>query len=416
MSLTKARSYRLTKTACYIVNVAMAAVGAMSPLLFVTFRNLYGISYTLLGLLVVINFCTQLLIDVLFTFFSSRFDLKLIIRIMPALTVAGMLIYAIMPNLFPDSAYLWLALGTVIFSASAGLCEVLISPVIAAIPSNDPERDMSMLHSSYAWGLVIIAIVGTLFLKLFGSENWMFMTLIFSLIPIVALVLFAISPIPDMNGESESQKGTHKIFSVGIMLCVFCIFLGGAAEGAMTQWISSYIENALGIPKMVGDILGMAMFAAMLGLGRTLYAKYGKNIINFMIFGMISSFVCYLTASLVLNAYVGLFACVITGFCVSMLWPGSIILVGEKFSGIGVAAYALMAAGGDLGTSVAPQLVGAVADGVASSEVAARLSQTLSLTTEQIGMRAGLLTASIFSALGAIVIISIKIYFKKRRA
>jgi hypothetical protein len=98
-----------------------------------------------------------------------------------------------------------------------------------------------------------------------------------------------------------------------------------------------------------------------------------------------------------------------------MLWPGSIILVGEKFSGIGVAAYALMAAGGDLGTSVAPQLVGVVADGVASTEKASQISQTLSLTTEQIGMRAGLLTASVFSALGAIVIISIKVYFKKKR-
>ena len=48
--------YKRIKFACYLTNVAMAAVGILSPLLFETFRNSYDISYTLLGLLVVINF------------------------------------------------------------------------------------------------------------------------------------------------------------------------------------------------------------------------------------------------------------------------------------------------------------------------------------------------------------------------
>lgn len=407
------KKYKLTKLACYTTNVGMAAVGAISPILFVTFRETYGISYTLLGFLVVINFCTQLAVDLIFTFFPSMFNIRKTIITMPLLTISGLLIYSVMPALFPSSAYIWLSVGTVIFSASAGLCEVLISPVIAAIPSDNPERDMSKLHSTYAWGLVGVVIFGTLFLSAVGTKNWMWLPLVYSLLPISTLIMFANSYIPDINVNSKKEE-KGKLFSAGLLMCFFCIFLGGAAEGAMTQWISGYVERALGIPKIFGNILGMAMFAAALGLGRTLYSKYGRNILNFMMFGMGSSAVCYLVASLSGNAYAGLIACVLSGFCVSMLWPGNIILVGEKFPAAGVAAYALMAAGGDLGCSVAPQLVGAAADIVSSSALGNALANTFGITSEQIGMRSGLLIAGIFPLLGVGLTIAMKHYFKNK--
>ena len=70
------KKYTLTKYACYSTNIAMAAVASLSPLLFVTFREMYNISYTLLGLLVVINFSTQLLVDLVFSFFTRFFNIK----------------------------------------------------------------------------------------------------------------------------------------------------------------------------------------------------------------------------------------------------------------------------------------------------------------------------------------------------
>ncbi len=55
--------YTRLKLACYSGNLSMSIVGNLSPLLFLTFRTLYGISYSFLGLLVTINFFTQLGID-----------------------------------------------------------------------------------------------------------------------------------------------------------------------------------------------------------------------------------------------------------------------------------------------------------------------------------------------------------------
>ena len=83
------------KAACYTANITMAIVGNLSPLLFLTFRTLYDISYSLLGLLVLINFFTQLMIDLVFSFFSHKFNITWTVRIMPILGAVGLLIYAL---------------------------------------------------------------------------------------------------------------------------------------------------------------------------------------------------------------------------------------------------------------------------------------------------------------------------------
>ena len=49
--------YGRIKAACYINSVGMAAVANLTPILLLTFRELYDISYSLLGFLVLVNFC-----------------------------------------------------------------------------------------------------------------------------------------------------------------------------------------------------------------------------------------------------------------------------------------------------------------------------------------------------------------------
>jgi len=276
-------NYTKTKYACYYAYLSMASAYSLPPLLFVTFRETYGISYTLLGTLVLVNFCTQLTIDLIFSFFTRFFNLKKTLRTMPLLTSLGLFTYAVIPMLFPEHAYAGLLTGTVIFSISAGLCEVLISPTVAAIPSDTPDRDMSALHSLYAYGVVTVILISTLFLKIFGTHNWMYLTMFWAVLPIFSFILFSLSPMPEIDVSHDPSSGSGKQRTFGMALCVLCIFLGSAAENTMTNWISGYMENALGISKVLGDVLGMALFAVLLGLTRTWYAKYGKNITNFLL-------------------------------------------------------------------------------------------------------------------------------------
>ena len=75
-----------------------------------------------------------------------------------------------------------------------------------------------------------------------------------------------------------------------------------------------------------------------------------------------------------------------------MLWPGALLFMEENIPGAGVAAFALMAAGGDLGASVAPQLMGMVADAS--------------------GLQAGMLVCSAFPILGVVLVLVTIGYFK----
>jgi len=410
------KGYGRVKAACYTTNLTMSVVSNLTPILFLTFRELYGISYSLLGLLVLINFFTQLSIDLLFSFFSHKFNIPLAVRLTPMFACVGLVLFAAAPILFPNHIYLGLALGTVVFSASGGFCEVLISPVIAAIPAEDPDRELSKLHSVYAWGVVFFVIAATLLLLLLGHENWQYVALIFAIVPLISSVLFVGAKIPEMK-TPERASGMLRLFkNRTLWLCVLAIFLGGATECTMAQWSSGYLEMAIGIPKVWGDICGVAIFSATLGLGRSLYSKYGKRIEKILLLGAVGACACYLTAALCPIPWIGLIACGFTGFCASMLWPGCLIVGSERFPASGVFIFAMMAAGGDLGASVGPQLLGIVADSVAAAPFAAELASQLSLTAEQIGMKAGMLLGALFPLCAIFVYIKLWRDAKKKTA
>ena len=103
-----------------------------------------------------------------------------------------------------------------------------------------------------------------------------------------------------------------------------------------------------------------------------------------------------------------------TGLFTAMLWPGTLIYVEEKFENVGVAIYALMAAGGDMGASVAPQLVGILSDKFSLTDLALKISEMFNISTEQVGMRAGVLAAGFFPIAGVLCVLCMKKYFKER--
>ena len=220
--------------------------------------------------------------------------------------------------------------------------------------------------------------------------------------------------LPDMNmeqNETKMAKSKHRIKS--ILLCMMCIFLGACAENTMSNWISVYTENVLHMPKVLGDIFGMSLFAILLALTRSAYAKFGKNISSVLMMSMVGAIVCYFVVAISPNAVLSLIACVLVGICTSMLWPGTLILMEKKVPAVGVAAYALMAAGGDFGASFAPQTLGIVVDKISVTEWATTLGNHLSLTPEQVGFKFGMLIATIFPILGVILLIYMKNHFKK---
>lgn len=393
-------SYRMLKAGCYCCSLSMSVVLNLSPLLFLTFRQLYGLSYSQIGLLVLLNFLTQLAMDLLFSLFSHRLSVPVFMKLSPVLVATGLVLFTLWPWFFPTHAFWGLVTGTLLFSAGGGLTEVLTSPLIAAIPNKDPDRQMSRFHSIYAWGSVGMIGVSALYLWLFGVQNWYWLALGLLIFPVLAFCFFEKSQFPSLDEFSKKTTDRSLLRQRQVWWLVLAIFFGGAAECTMSQWSSSYLEAVFGIPKLVGDTLGVALFSLAMAIGRSWYASFGKNVHRIMKIGAVGATLCYLTCALINWPPLALLACGATGYFVSMLWPGSLILSARDFPKGGVLLYAMMACGGDLGASVAPQVIGLITDWV----LALPKVSFLGVTGEQAGMRLGLVFGALFP-IGAIAVL-----------
>jgi hypothetical protein len=75
----------------------------------------------------------------------------------------------------------------------------------------------------YAWGVVGVVILSTLFLLVFGSTNWMYLALFWSIVPLTAFLMFLKSKLPEMNNFGETQKQSkilYKCFKTYIIVSV----------------------------------------------------------------------------------------------------------------------------------------------------------------------------------------------------
>ena len=143
-------------------------------------------------------------------------------------------------------------------------------------------------------------------------------------------------------------------------LAILLMICAGASELSMAQWASAFAESALGLSKSMGDITGPCMFAVTMGISRSLYGKYGEklDLMKFMIGSGALCLGCYLIASLSQLPLAGLAGCMICGFSVGIMWPGTISICSAKIPSGGTAMFALLAMAGDMGGALGPAIVG----------------------------------------------------------
>ncbi len=67
------KSYRATVLACYTANFIGALVVNLTPILFIPLKMLYGLSYTQFGILLAVNYVTQVLSDIVFSWPADRY-------------------------------------------------------------------------------------------------------------------------------------------------------------------------------------------------------------------------------------------------------------------------------------------------------------------------------------------------------
>lgn len=353
--------YRGTILSCYVGSMTMAIVNNFVPLLFLTFQESFGFSLGQIGLLVTFNFCTQLTVDALAARYADRIGYRKLLVAAQILLAGGLVLLSILPYALP-SAYLGVVLSVIAYSIGCGLNEVLVSPVVEASPSRHKAAAMSLLHSFYCWGSVLVVLVSTLLFMLFDVSSWRLIACLWALIPAVNAVCFARVPIAQLVEEGKSLSLKKLLSTPLFWLMALLMLTAGATELSMAQWASAFAESGLKVSKAVGDLTGPCMFALFMGIGRVIQFKLVEKI-DLLKYLMICAVICtvsYLLAALAPTPVLSLMGFALCGLGVAAMWPGTLSLGAASLPFGGTAMFALLALCGDVGCSVGPALVGFV--------------------------------------------------------
>lgn len=359
-------TYRTTRKCCYAGYITQAVAINLAPLLFVIFRRNFGISYSQLGLLTLINFMTQLVVDILSTALLDKISYRTSAAVSQMFCACGLMLLPFLANL--EHHYLGLCLATVIYSIGAGLIEVVINPIMTAIPEKEGGGSLIMLHSFYCWGQLAVVLITTVAIAVFGESSWYIVAPCWGLLPLLNAFFFVKTPMvepteTEENTDEADNNEKSKLFGLPFVLIMILMVCAGASEQPMAQWASIFAQEALGVGKLTGDLLGPSLFALFMGVGRTVHGVFGEKL-NFKLHIYINSLLCilcYMTAALMKNPYAALMGCALCGYAISIMWPGVVTIASKQFPCGGGALYGAIALAGDIGCSAAPYIMGIVA-------------------------------------------------------
>ena len=388
------KDYKRTLKACYLGFITQAIVANFAPLLFLIFHKEFGTELGKIALIPTVFFFTQLLVDLFCAQFVDKIGYRKSVVASEILAAAGLIGLAVLPNLTPDP-FAGILICVFIYAIGSGLIEVLVSPIVEACPFDNKESVMSLLHSFYCWGCVGVILISTLLLKVLGTENWRWIAIIWSLVPLYNIFNFLTCPIERLTDEGEGLS-IGKLFKIPMFwICIVLMICAGASELSIAQWSSAYTEAALGFSKTLGDIIGPCLFAVTMGISRVFYGKFGDKIdlTKYMVASGSLCVICYLLASLSFTPVLGLVGCIMCGASVAIMWPGTISISSKKIPAGGTAMFALLAMAGDFGGSIGPSIVGAISQRAGDN------------------LRAGLLVGVIFPI---VLIVSVLLLKRKR--
>ncbi len=353
-------TYKHTLYACFLGYVTQSVVNNLAPLLFIIFHEQLGVDLAKITLLVTVNFSVQLIVDAISPLFADKIGCKKCIVAAHIFACAGLLSMGILPCLI--APFPALLISVIIYAIGGGLIEVLISPIAESCPTENKASVMSLLHSFYCWGTMAVVIISTLFLAFFGKTSWNVLSVLWALLPLFNCVFFCFVPVNQLTEKSESMSFKELFTSKFFMLFIILMISAGASEQAMSQWASFFVESALKVPKALGDVFGICMFALFMGIARVGYSIMSEKIDlrKALILSGVLSITSYITVALSSYPILSLAGCALCGLSAGILWPGVFSMAAKFFPRGGTLMFAILALAGDAGCSSGPTLTGFV--------------------------------------------------------
>lgn len=389
---TTALDPRAILRACYTAMFVQAMVVNLTPLLFVTLAGQFELTFEQVGRLVLVNFATQMVTDLIAAAVVDRVPAKVLATLANAFAAAGLWVFALAPFRF-DDPYLGLMAGTVVFSIGCGLLEVIISPIVERTPSERKAAGMALLHAFYPIGKVTVTVVTGVAFLVVGVERWPTLLLAWSVVPALNTLAFLGLRLPPMFEVGRRTRTRDLLRSPHAGWALMAIALAGATEVSLAQWASAFAERGLGVAKATADLLGLGAFGVGMVVGRLWFGFRGEeaDLARLLRLGALASAAAALTMAFAPYVWVSLAATAFAGLATSLLWPGVVSMTSARFPLAGASLFALLAVGGDAGAGVMPWIVGVAADGVR----AAPAWLVGDASPEQVGLRVGVALAAL---------------------
>lgn len=360
-----------TKIACYTGYFVQAIINNLAPLFYVVFQNEFGINYTKISWLIMLNFVTQLFVDIISVKVISKLGYRVSIVLAHIFSSVGLCLLGILPRAMENS-YIGLVIPIIIYAIGSGLIEVLVSPIVEGLPLENKSGEMSLLHSFYCWGQMSVVLLTTVAIKFAGSANWVYAPICWAIIPFINMFMFMKVPIFPPVPEGEDEMKVSELLKSGTFILLAVLMLcSGASELAMSQWASTFAEKSLGVDKLTGDLLGPCLFAFLMASGRVVLGLVGDKIDIKKVLGF-SAALCvasYLISTLSKNPIASLIGCGLCGLSVATMWPGVFSFAAKIFPRGGTPLFAMLAVFGDFGCAFGPWLAGVVSDGIRASTI-----------------------------------------------
>jgi MFS family permease len=353
-------THKHTLAASYLGYITQAVVNNLTPLLFVVFETSLGISIGRISLLITVNFGVQMLGDLLSAKWINVIGTRRAIVAAHAFAAAGLVALGVLPY------------------RTATIC----GRAVCGLPVRGGRRhyrgahqshrggaaqrrqggSMCLLHAFTAGAIVGCVVLSTLYFALAGTGRWALLPVLWAVLPLCNMVLFARVPLCTLAGDEHHTPLRALLKSKMIWLFLLMMVCAGASEQGMSQWASLFAETGLKVPKAMGDLLGPCAFAVMMGLSRTLYGIWGARISlkRCMAASCLLCVAGYAAAVFAPWPLLSLAGCALCGFSVGILWPGTFSLSMVHCPEGGTAMFALFALAGDVGCALGPGVVGAV--------------------------------------------------------
>ena len=153
--------------------------------------------------------------------------------------------------------------------------------------------------------------------------GWRTACLVLLPLPVALFAIFARITFPSVVSDEQGRIPLRKLLKEKWFLgAMVAIFLGGATELGMAQWLPAYAESALGFPQWISGV-GLLLFSVAMAAGRMVVGAFGTRLNPFhtMAWGCGSSVILFLAGSFLPIYLLALTACVLVGFTGSCLWP-----------------------------------------------------------------------------------------------